>query len=670
MAAPTGKTGREAAEVIHGVTVSDHFRHLEAGSDPKVRSWVAEQNRCTRELLDASPRRAELANRLQELHSLGALGRSVMRGEQRFFTRRHAGQDQASLYVMDGSGVERCLVDPAPLTPDHTSSLDWWAPSEDGSLVCFGISEGGSEDSRLHLLETAGGRWLPDSIPHCKLAAVCFEPGSAALLYTRYPAPGSVAAGEEHYHRHVWRHMLGNVAEQDVRVFGESLAATDYPASISISADGRWTVIEVQQGWDRNQVFLRDGGGEFLPIFRDLPHRLHAWFEGNRLVGLTNLAAPNYRLVDIDPERPDLEAWQELVAESEHVLLEAAFARSALILHYLVDAASRLSLHRLDGAWERALQLPDLSTVSGLGAHHSSPCVPVTVESFLSPPRVIEAASGHLLAELPVPLLDHPVRQERLRSADGTRLPVFLIGRRSGRGQVLLTGYGGFNVSRTPQWWPSIVPFLDSGGLVAVATLRGGGEFGEAWHRAGRLEQKQNVFDDFLAAAEWLISQGLCSPAELGIMGGSNGGLLVGAAMTQRPDLFGAVVCRVPLLDMIRYERFRVARLWAAEYGSAGDPEQFRWLHAYSPYHQVREGAQYPAALFLTAEEDSRVDPMHALKMTARLQSAGAQAWLRVEERAGHGQGKPVSKLVEEEADVWTFLALKLRSPAAAPAGE
>lgn len=670
MASSPGKPAREAAEVIHGVAVSDPFRHLEAGSDRKVRSWVAEQNWRTRELLGASPRRAELANRLQELLSLGALGRSLMRGEQRFFTRRDAGQDQASLYVVDGSGVERRLVDPAPLTSDHTSSLDWWAPSEDGSLVCFGISEGGSEDSRLHLLETAGGRWLPDSIPHCKLAAVSFEPGSSALLYTRYPAPGSVAVGEEHYHRHVWRHVLGTAAEQDVRVFGESLAATDYPDSISISADGRWTVIEVQQGWDRNQVFLRDGSGDFLPIFRDLPHRLHAWFEGNRLVGLTNLAAPNYRLVDIDPEQPNFESWQELVAESEHVLLEAAFARSTLILHHLVDAASRLSLHRPDGAWERELALPDFSTVSGLGAHNSSPWVPVTVEGFLSPPRVIEAASGRLLAELPVPLLEHPVRQEWLRSADGTRFPVFLIGRRSGRGQVLLTGYGGFNVSRTPQWVPSVVPFLESGGLVVVATLRGGGEFGEAWHRAGRLEQKQNVFDDFIAAAEWLISQGLCSAAELGIMGGSNGGLLVGAAMTQRPDLFGAVVCRVPLLDMVRYERFRVARLWAAEYGSASDREQFPWLHAYSPYHHVREGIQYPAALFLTAEEDSRVDPMHALKMTARLQSVGAQAWLRVEERAGHGQGKPVSKLVIEEADVWTFLALKLGSPAAASAAE
>jgi prolyl oligopeptidase len=320
-----------------------------------------------------------------------------------------------------------------------------------------------------------------------------------------------------------------------------------------------------------------------------------------------------------------------------------------------------VDLHFSDGAHDRTLELPDLGTLAALGAHPSSDELYLTVETFTRPAFTLHV--GHAVRERLEPPRGFepdrfPVRQVRFRSKDGTGVPMFLVGRPDGPGPTVLTGYGGFAVSRTPLWSPATVPFLEAGGLLAVANLRGGAEYGEEWHRAGMLGRKQNVFDDFIAAAEWLLAAGLATPRQLGIMGGSNGGLLVGAAMTQRPELFGAVVCRVPLTDMVRYERFKIAELWAAEYGTASDPEQFGWLYAYSPYHHVEDGVAYPPTLVTAGEEDSRVDPMHARKMTARLQAANPSGTvlLRVEPRAGHGQGKPVAKVVPEEADVWAFL--------------
>jgi prolyl oligopeptidase len=511
---------------------------------------------------------------------------------------------------------------------------------------------------------------LSDRIPRCRLAAVAIEPGNTALLYSQRPAPGTVPPGEEQYHQSVFRHVIGTDPSRDVQVFGEGRDKLDYPISISISDDGRWTALTIAQGYSRTAVFLGEGGGELASIFEGPDKELHAQFAGGRLLGRTNLEAPNYRLVEIDPRRPAPEAWRVLVAESEHVLVDWAVTAESLLVHHLVDACSVVSEHRLDGSFVQRLDLPVLSTVTGIGASHRQPAAYLNVERFTEPAVTFEHDSqAERLVEVarlqPPPGFDparYPTRQVVYTSADGTRVPMFLIGRSAGVGPVVLNGYGGFNLARTPLWTATIVPFLEAGGLFAVANLRGGSEYGEAWHRAGMLGRKQNVFDDFIAAAEWLIGAGLATPAVLGILGGSNGGLLVGAAMTQRPELFGAVVCRVPLLDMVRYERFKVAQLWAAEYGSAGDAEAFAWLYRYSPYHRVTEGTPYPPILLTTGQEDARVDPMHARKMAARLQAANpeGEVLLRVEPRAGHGQGKPVSKIVPEEADVWSFLMRRL----------
>ncbi len=651
----------DVTETLHGVEVHDPYRWLEDAGDPEVRAWVAAQNAYTRSVLDALPRRPAIAARIRQAMDVGTLGGSTPRGRYRFLSRRGVGMDQPVLEVSEGGNPPRVLVDPAPLSGDGTTALDWWVPAPDGELVCVGLSEAGTEDSTLRLVRTATGEWLEERIPRCRWAAVGFEPGCRAILYSRQPEPGTVPPGEEVYHRHVWRHVLGTDPARDVRVFGEGRDKLDVPTDISFSEDGRWTAITLSMGWDRTAVFLRDRAGDFASIFEGLDAKLFAWFSRDRLLGITNLDAPNFRLVEIDPARAGPAAWSDLVPASEHVLVDATVTSDHVAVHHLVDACSRVSLHRLDGTFERTLELPPLSTVTALGGHPSSPDLYVTVESFTRP-AVTWRVGGAVLERLDPPAgFDpdrHPVRQVWYRSADGTRVPMFLIGRPDGAGPTVLTGYGGFSLSRTPLWTPTAVPFLEAGGLVAVANLRGGAEFGEAWHRAGMLGRKQNVFDDFLAAAEWLVASGLTTSRQLGIVGGSNGGLLVGAAMTQRPELFGAVVCRVPLLDMVRYERFKVAELWTAEYGSAADPDQFRWLYGYSPYHRVREGTRYPPTLLTAGEEDARVDPMHARKMAARLQAADPSALvlLRVEQRAGHGQGKPVTKLVPEEADVWSFL--------------
>jgi prolyl oligopeptidase len=652
-------------DTLHGVQVADPYRWLEDGADPAVRAWVAGQNAHTRALLDALPERPAVEERIQQALDAGSLGPSEPRGRCRFFTQRRPGMDQAALWVAEDRGEPRLLLDPGPLSPDGTTALDWWAPSPDGELVCVGLSEAGTEEATLRLVRTADGSWLEDRIPRCRWSAVAFEPGQRAILYTREPRPGTVPPGEEMYHRHVWRHVLGSDPAEDVRVFGEGRDKRDVTSLISVSDSGRWTVLTVMQGWDRTAAFLRDREGPFAPILEGRVQKLHAWFAGDRLLGLTNVGAPRFRLVEIDPERPEPEAWRDVVPESEHALQDVAVTADRLAVHHLVQASSRVSLHRLDGAFERTLDLPRFSTVTGLGGHPSSPELFLTVETFTRP-AVTLAADGTELSRLePPPGFDpsrHPVRQVRYSSRDGTSVPMFLVGRAEGAGPVVLTGYGGFSISRTPLWAPTAVPFLEAGGLLAVPNLRGGGEFGEPWHRAGMLESKQTVFDDFIAAAEWLIGCGLTTPRQLGILGGSNGGLLVGAAMTQRPELFGAVVSRVPLLDMIRYERFKVAQLWTAEYGSAEVPEQFGWLLGYSPYHRVRDGTAYPPTLLTTGEEDTRVDPMHARKMAARLQAADPSALvlLRVEPRAGHGLGKPVTKLVPEEADIWSFLLHEL----------
>jgi prolyl oligopeptidase len=661
-------------ETLHGVRVEDPYRWLEAGDEPEVLAWSEAQGRHAREWLERQPGRAAIRRRLTSLFSIGSLGAPVPRRGRYFYQKRSALQQQPVLYVRDGlSAPDRVLLDPAAPSPDATTALDWFYPSPDGRLLAYGLSEGGSEQSLLRLREVESGRDLADLIPWTRACSLDWLPDASGFVYTRYPEPGSVPSGEENYHRRVFEHRLGDDWRRDRTVFG-GREPEDWP-EVQLSPDGRWLAVSVAKGWTRTDVYLLDraSNADFVTLAEGLDALFGITLRNDVLYLHTNLEAARFRLLCAELARPQRALWRELVGEREDVLETVAVVGDRILALWLHEASSRLTLHDLSGGQQVQLPLPSLGSVEALSGEWDGDEAFFAFSSFAQPPaveRVILANSAvERWQEVPADLEPEAfdVRLERFRSRDGTPLTMFLVQRKDrladARGPALLSGYGGFGVSLKPSFGRGLLLFLEQGGLYAVAHLRGGGEYGESWHRAGMLDRKQNVFDDFIAAAEHLVAERLAAPDRLAIQGGSNGGLLVGAALTQRPELFRAAVCQVPLLDMLRYHRFRIARLWIPEYGSPEDAEAFRWLLAYSPYHRAAEGAAYPAVLLTAGESDSRVDPMHARKMAARLQAtsrSGRPVLLRVEGRAGHGQGKPLAKALEESTDVWTFLFAEL----------
>jgi prolyl oligopeptidase len=662
-------------DLLHGVAVEDPYRWLEDGDSAEVASWTAEQERFAREFLDGCPGRAAIRTRLGGLFAIGTIAAPDPHRGRYFYQKRTGAQEQPVLYVRERrDGEDRVLLDPARLSADATSALDWYYPSPDGRLLAYGTSEGGSEKSTLRLRDVDSGADVADRIPNTRAASLEWRPDGSGFFYTRYPEPGSVPAGEENYHRRVYEHTLGRDPASDPLLFGEGREPEDWP-SVHLSPDGRWLAVSVSRGWTRTDVYLNDLASDrgFTTVVEGVESLFGVTLRNDRLLLHTNHEAPRYRLLTADLARPSPESWRELIPEGPAVMEGVAAIGDRLVVQWLSDASSRLSLHASDGRRVRDLPLPTIGSVAGLTGEWDGDEAFFGFSSFAVPPAVyrLDLATGEAALWQRVSADVDPdayrVRLVHYPSRDGTRISMFLVDRKDrptdGRGAAILTGYGGFAVSHTPAFGRSLLLLLDSGALYAVAHLRGGGEYGEAWHRAGMLGDKQNVFDDFAAAADHLVGEGHCAKDRLAILGGSNGGLLVGAALTQRPELFRAVVCQVPLLDMLRYPLFRIARLWVPEYGSPDDPEAFRWLHAYSPYHHVTEGKAYPAVLLTTGESDSRVDPMHARKMAARLQAAsssGRPVLLRVETRAGHGQGKPISKVLDEWTDVWSFVFAEL----------
>ncbi|HET6283068.1 MAG TPA: prolyl oligopeptidase family serine peptidase [Polyangia bacterium] len=683
------------SETVHGVAVADPYRWLEEADSPEVRRWTEQQNALTRSTLQAIPGRKRLEQRFWDLYEIGSLGAPVPRVSGRggkkltryFYTQRSGKQNQPVLFVRDRRDApDRALIDVNALAADGTQSLDWWHPSEDGALIAYGISENGSEESVLRVRDVASGDDLPDVIERTRACSLAWLPDGKGFYYTRYPVAGSVPAGEERYHRSVFFHALGTDPASDPKVFGEGRDLKDWP-DVTLSPRGRWLVVNVSQGWSRSEIFLIDRRRQRktppIPVVQGIPAAFNVVevLDG-RLYVRTNQDAPRGRLVAIDPRHPDRAHWKEILPQGADILDDVAYFGGHLAARYLVDASSRLRLFSADGAPAGMLELPGLGTVSTLSVERNADELFYSYTSFLTPTMVLRfsskdgakdvakgTAAGTVWKKLASPIDAGPfeVQQVRFTSRDGTVCPLFLVHRkdwkRDGHRPTLLNGYGGFNVNILPGWTPSVVPLLEQGGVFAVATLRGGGEYGEDWHKAGMLAKKQNVFDDFIAAAEWLIANQVTSPAELAISGRSNGGLLIGAAVTQRPALFRAAVCGVPLLDMVRYHKFRLAQLWIPEYGSADDSDQFQWLYAYSPYHHVKDGTRYPAVLLHTADSDTRVDPMHARKMTARLQAANAGSFpilLRLESKAGHGAGKPLGLIIAQLVDEWSFLFSQL----------
>ncbi len=677
-------------DIYHGTKVVDNYRWLEDGSSPATEKWVGEEMSYTRAILDPLPGRDAIHKRLTDLLTIGNITAPYIAGRHYFYTKREGMQNQPVLYVRDElNGPDRVLVDANQLASDGTIALDWFQPSENGKYVAYGTSPSGSEMSTLHIIETKTGTILPDTIERTRAASVAWLHDNSGFYYTRYPKKGDVPAGQEMYNRHVFFHVVGDDPEHDDPIFGEGRDAEDWP-SVSLSNDGRWLLINVSQGWTKSELFLKDLKSDKAPVrLTTGKNFLYGAdvYEGKVYI-TTNEDAPRYRVFVTDAGNFDREAWKEIISQTDAVLQGVAVYGGKLFAQYEQNATSQLKLFDLDGKKLRDIPLPAIGSVFGTGGKWNRDEMFYGFQSFTLPPSIyrisLDAVNAPVYSDLPggtslwtkvdAPSIDpsaYEVAQEWYPSKDGTRVPMFVVHKKgltkNGKNPTLLTAYGGFNVSLTPTFSRTAYLWMEHGGVFAVANLRGGAEFGEDWHRAGMLDKKQNVFDDMIGAAEHLISEKYTDKNHLAIQGGSNGGLLMGAMITQRPDLFRAVICQVPLLDMLRYQNFQIAKLWIPEYGSSDDPAQFKWLYAYSPYQHVKAGAEYPAVLFMTADTDTRVDPMHAKKMAALMQAEARNGQsktrpilLRIESKAGHGAGKPVTKQIEEFTDVYSFLFWQL----------
>ena len=668
-------------DMFHGTKVLDNYRWLEDGNSPETQKWVEEEMSYTRGTLERLAGRDAIHKRLTDLLSIGSVTTPLIAGRHYFYTKREGMQNQPILYVREGlNGPDRVLVDANQLAADGTIALDWYQPSENGKYLAYGTSPSGSEMSTLHIVETKTGTVLPDTIERTRAASIAWKLDNSGFYYTRYPKKGDVPEGQEMYNRHVFYHQLGDdPANDDKPIFGEGRDAEDWP-NVNLSNDGRWLLIDVSQGWTKSELFLMDlkAGTPPTRITTGKNFLYGGEVYNGKLFITTNEDAPRYRVFVADAGNYDREAWKELIPQTDAVLQGTAVFGGKLFAQYEQNASSQLKIFDLDGKKLNDLSLPAIGTVFGSGGRWDRDELFYGFQSFTFAPSIyrydLKDGSTSLWTKVDAPSIDpsaYDVNQEWFKSKDGTRVPMFIVHKKgiqkNGKNPTLLTAYGGFNVSLTPAFSRTAYLWMEHGGIYAVANLRGGAEFGEDWHRAGMLDKKQNVFDDMIAAAEHLISEKYTDKNHLAIQGGSNGGLLMGAMMTQRPDLFRAVVCQVPLLDMLHYQDFQIAKLWIPEYGTSENAEQFKWLFAYSPYHHVKAGTEYPAILFMTADTDTRVDPMHAKKMAALMQAEAKNGashtrpiLLRIESKAGHGAGKPVTKQIEEFTDVYSFLFWQL----------
>ncbi len=669
----------DVVETLHGVEVADPYRWLEDVEGEGVRPWMDAQDKLARAHLSKLPGRDALRARLTELFKVEAMGAPVRKGERFFLYRRAADQEKYVVYWKDGEGgEEKILIDPNALSEDGSVSLGGIYPTEDGKLVAYRLSENNADESTMYVMDVASGETSPvDVIPGANYTSASWLPDNSGFYYTVLPTDPDIPEDQRPGESTVRFHALGTPPADDPVV----APATKDPQvfqGVGLSRDGATLFLYKSYGWNKNDVFSRPtalADAPWAPVAEGLDAKTYVVEVHEGFVYLmTNHEAPNWKLLRAPVATPTLAAAQVIVPErADAVLDDASLVGGKLALTYMERARNVMKLHTLDGSFERDVALPSIGSVSGMIGQPDHAKGYFTFTSFTTPRQIYEAdmATGEtrLWAQVDVPVDPDAFQVEQVEyaSKDGTTVTMFLVHKKGieldGSTPFLLYGYGGFNVSLTPSFSSSIYPWLEAGGGYAVANLRGGGEYGEAWHRDGMLDKKQNVFDDFIGAAEYLVAKKYTSPDKLGIRGGSNGGLLVGAAMTQRPDLFGAVVCAVPLLDMVRYHLSGRGRTWVSEYGSAEDADQFSTLHAYSPYHRITTGTDYPPTLFQSADSDDRVDPLHARKMAAALQAAdpdGEPILLRIEENAGHGGGDMVSKAIDSSVDTYSFLMASL----------
>ena len=662
----------DVVENLHGTEVHDPYRWLEDGSSSEVKAWARDQNTFARGRLDGLGGRDWLGKRLREVSYVDATGVPQRAGSRLFFVRRKADQEKAVLYWRgDDDGVDHVLVDPNALSAEGTTSLGEWVPSYDGKTLAYALQENNADEATLYVKDVATGKVSEqDRIEGAKYASPSWTPAGDGFYYTWLPTDPHVPEPERPGRAEIRYHALGADPARDTVV----RPATNDPEKFFwpyLSRDGHWLLASLVSfsSVDISYKDMRTPGGEWKTLVRSEEFEYWPVVWQDRFYLRTNDGGTRFRVLRVDPSSPDRKDWVEIVPEAtDAVLKDISVVGGRLALSYLRNAASEIELRTLDGKKVRSVELGGIGSSNGLVGTPDSDEAFYDFSSFTDPPEVwrTSIATGRsrqwAKREVPVDPKPYAVEQVFVTSKDDTLVPMFVVHRsdapKNGSMPFLLIGYGGFGISLEPSFSARIYPWLEAGGGYAVANLRGGGEYGENWHKAGMLGNKQNVFDDFTAAGEYLVREGWTKPERLAIQGGSNGGLLVGAALIQRPDLFKAVICEVPLLDMVRYHRFGSGRTWVSEYGSADRKDDFAWLFAYSPYHHVKAGTAYPGVLMASADSDDRVDPLHARKMTAALQAAttGGPILLRVEENAGHGGADLVSSSVAKAVDAYAFL--------------
>jgi prolyl oligopeptidase len=660
-----------------GVDVADPYRWLEddVRVNPKVADWVTAQNKVTDAYLATLPGRDAFKKRMTELYNYERFGLPTKAGTRYFYTRNDGLQPQSVLYVREGlKGEGRVLIDPNLWAKDGATALAEWSPSEDGKHLLYSVQDGGTDWRIVRVKDVATGQDLADEVRWVKFSALDWAKDGSGFYYSRFPEPAAGGAFQSLNENHsVYFHKLGTPQSEDVLIH----ATPDRPKlnnSAIVTDDGRYLLVFGSEGTDARlglTLYPVSAKGVDKPItlVDDFANNWdYVTNEGPLFTFITNKGAPRERLVSMDIRKPG--KLTELVAESENTLVGASRVGNRIILSYLGDAKSQAEMISLDGKKVAAIKLADIGSASGFGGKSSDPETFYSFSSYARPTTIyrLDTATGksEIFAEprLTFKPDDFTVEQRFYKSKDGTEVPMFVVMKkgldRSKGSPTLLYGYGGFNVSMTPAFSPTRLAWVDKGGVLAIANLRGGGEYGKAWHDAGRLANKQNVFDDFIGAGEYLIAQGIAGKGQVAIEGGSNGGLLVGAVTNQRPDLFAAALPAVGVMDMLRFDRFTAGRYWVDDYGYPSKEADFKNLLAYSPYHNIKAGAAYPAVLVTTADTDDRVVPGHSFKYTAQLQHANAGAkphLIRVETRAGHGSGKPTDKIIAEAADKYAFAA-------------
>jgi prolyl oligopeptidase len=668
-------------DTYHGVQVPDPYRWLEDDTSAETAAWVAAQNKVTFGYLESIPFRAPLTARLRQLFDYPKYSAPMAKGGRFFFTKNDGLQNQAVLYVQRGlDGTPEVLIDPNTWSADGTSRLTVFSVAKDGKHAVFGESRAGSDWQQFQVIDVTTRQPLSDRVDWVKVSGAAWA--GDGFFYSRYPEPekGKELSSRNEDHR-VYFHRLGTKQSDDELVYADA----EHPQrfhSVDTTEDERFAVLTISErgkGLKGNSLYVRDlstGQKTFSPLVPAIGDDSYYVIDnvGAKLLVYTDRAAPKGRIVLIDPKQPQENSWQTIVAERAEPLESADTAGGKLLLTYLKDVTTRAYVHGLDGKRESEVALPGLGTASGFNGEAGDTFVFYTFSSFNVAPAIyrydIATRRSTLFRAPEIPgfkSAEYETKQLFYTSKDGTRVPMFVVHRRGltldGGNPTLLYGYGGFNISQNPSFNPLRLALLEQGFVFAVACLRGGGEYGEQWHEAGTKLKKQNVFDDFIAAAEWLIANKYTSSAALAIQGGSNGGLLVGTVMNQRPDLFRVAIPQVGVMDMLRFHKFTIGWNWIADYGSSDDPEQFKALRAYSPLHNIRPGVKYPATLITTADHDDRVVPAHSFKYAATLQEAASRdnpVLIRIETQSGHGASS-TAKNIETTADIYAFIFQNLR---------